>query len=73
MGWGFVLDTHTNPHYFDEDLSYIKIFTKLDIISTFNRLRIYKKDESLTAFYTRFSFFKYFIIPFNLYNRPAFF
>ena len=52
-------------------LSRAKIFTKLDIISAFNRLRIREGDESLTAFRTRFGLFEYLIIPFGLYNRPA--
>ena len=52
-------------------LNRAKIFTKLDIISAFNRLRIREGDESLTVFRTRFGFFEYLIIPFSLYNRPA--
>ena len=52
-------------------LSRIKIFTKLDIISTFNRLRIREGDEPLTVFKTRFGLFKYLIIPFGLYNSPT--
>ena len=49
------------------------IFTKLNIISAFNKFRIYKGDESLTIFFTYFNFFKYFIISFSLYNKPTFF
>ena len=52
-------------------LSRAKIFTKLDIISAFNRLRIREGDELLTVFKTRFGLFKYLIIPFGLYNSPA--
>ena len=52
-------------------LSRAKIFTKLDIISAFNRLRIREGDESLTVFRTRFGLFEYLVIPFSLYNRPA--
>ena len=52
-------------------LSRIKIFTKLDIISAFNRLRIREGDETLTVFKTRFGLFKYLIIPFGLCNSPA--
>ena len=52
-------------------LSRAKIFTKLDIISAFNRLRIREGDESLTVFRTRFGLFEYLIIPFSLYNGPA--
>ena len=52
-------------------LSRAKVFTKLDIISAFNRLRIREGDEELTAFRTRFGLFKYLVIPFRLYNGPA--
>ena len=52
-------------------LSRAKIFTKLDIISAFNRLRIREGDEPLTVFKIRFRLFKYLIIPFGLYNSPA--
>ena len=52
-------------------LSRAKIFTKLDIISAFNRLRIREGDESLTAFRTRFGLFEYLVMPFSLYNGPA--
>ena len=52
-------------------LSRAKIFTKLDIISAFNRLRIREGDKPLTVFKTRFGLFKYLIIPFGLYNSPA--
>ena len=57
-----------------ETLNYLtraKIFIKLDIISAFNRLRIYEGDESLTVFRTRFGLFEYLMISFSLYNRPA--
>ena len=52
-------------------LNHAKIFTKLNIISAFNRLWIKKKDETLTAFCTHFNLFEYLIIPFDLYNEPA--
>ncbi len=52
-------------------LSRAKCFTKLDIISAFNRLRIREGDESLTAFRTRFGLFEYLVMPFGLCNGPA--
>ena len=52
-------------------LSRAKVFTKLDIISAFNRLRIREGDEELIAFRTRFRLFEYLVIPFSLYNRLA--
>jgi len=38
-----------------------KIFTKLDIISVFNRLQIREDNEELTAFSIRFRLFKYLV------------
>ena len=52
-------------------LSRAKIFTKLDIIAAFNRIRIREGDESLTAFRTRFGLFEYLVMPFGLCNGPA--
>ena len=52
-------------------LSRAKVFTKLDIISAFNRLRIREGDEELTAFRTRFGLFEYLVLPFGLCNGPA--
>lgn len=49
-----------------------KIFTKLDIISAFHRLRMAEeKDEDLTTFNTRFGTFKYHVMPFGLCNGPS--
>ena len=52
-------------------LSRTKVFTKLNIISAFNRLRIREGDEELIAFRTRFRLFEYLVILFGLYNKPA--
>jgi hypothetical protein len=50
-------------------LSRIKIFTKIDIIATFNRLRIKKENEELIAFRTRFDFFESLILFFDFCNE----
>ena len=52
-------------------LSWVKIFTKLNIIATFNRLCIWEDNEVLTAFCTCFSLFEYLIMSFNLCNSSA--
>jgi hypothetical protein len=52
-------------------LSKAKYYTKLDIISAFNRLRIAKGDEWLTAFRTRYGLFEYLVMPFGLANAPS--
>ena len=49
--------------------NYIKYFIKLNIISTFNRFRIRENNKLFIIFRTRFEFFKYFVIFFNLYNK----
>jgi transposase InsO family protein len=52
-------------------LSKAKFYTKLDIIAAFNRLRIAKGDEWLTAFRTRYGLFEYLVMPFGLANAPS--
>jgi hypothetical protein len=52
-------------------LSKARIYTKLDIIAAFNRLRIAKGDEWLTAFRTRYGLFEYLVMPFRLANAPS--
>lgn len=48
-----------------------KFFTKLDIISAFNNLRMDPESEELTTFKTRFGAYKYRVLPFGLTNGPA--
>ena len=45
-----------------------KQFTKLDVIATFYKLRIFKGDEQKTAFRTRYGLYKWIITLFNLVN-----
>ncbi len=52
-------------------LSRAKIFTKLNIISAFNRLRIKEEDEALIIFRTRFELFKYLVMLFDLCNESV--
>ena len=52
-------------------LSKAKIYTKLDIIAAFNRIRIKEGQEHLTAFRTRHGLFEYLVMPFGLCNGPA--
>ena len=46
----------------------VKVFTKFNIIAAFNKIRIKAGEEEKTAFLTRYSLFKYIVIPFRLYN-----
>jgi len=52
-------------------LSKAKYYTKFDIIAAFNRLRVAKGDEWLTAFRTRYGLFEYLVMPFGLANAPS--
>jgi len=49
-------------------LSYAKIFIKLDFRNIYYRLYIKKGDEWKTIFKTRYSYFKYLMLPFGLFN-----
>ena len=52
-------------------LSWVRIFTKLNIIAAFNRLCIWEGNEALIMFCTYFSLFEYLVMPFGLCNGPA--
>lgn len=48
------------------------IFTKLDVIQAFHRIRMAtNEDEDLTTFRTRFGSYKFSVMPFGLTNGPA--
>ena len=48
-----------------------RFYTKLDVISAFNNLRVKAGDEWKTAFTTRYGQFEYMVMPFGLYNAPS--
>jgi hypothetical protein len=48
-----------------------RIFTKLDVIAAFNRVRIAEGHEWLTAFITRFGLYESLVTPFGLQGAPA--
>src|ERR1035438_3245233 len=52
-------------------LNKAKIYTKLDIRQAFHRIRIAPDAEELTTFRTRYSSYKYRVLPFSLTNSPA--
>jgi hypothetical protein len=54
-------------------LSRAKIYTKLDVIAAFNRIRIAEGQEYLMAFNIHYSLYETLVIPFGLSNAPAIF
>lgn len=52
-------------------LSKASIFTKLDVIAAFNKIRIKAGQEWMTAFNTRYGRFEYLVLPFGLCNAPS--
>ena len=48
-----------------------KIFSKIDIITAFNKLRIREGEEWKTAFRTRYGLYEYLVMPFGLANSPS--
>lgn len=52
-------------------LSHAKYYTKLDVISAFNKLRIKEGDEWKAAFTCRYGLFEPHVLPFGLCNGPA--
>jgi hypothetical protein len=54
-------------------LSRAKIYTKLDVITIFNRIRIAERQEYLTVFNTYYGLYETLVILFGLSNVPAIF
>ena len=52
-------------------LSKASVFTKLDVIAAFNKIRIKAGQEWMTAFNTRYGQFEYLVLPFGLCNAPS--
>ena len=50
-----------------------RYFIKLNIVAAFNKIRIRKRDEKYTAFYTQWGLFKYLVMLFSVKNGPGMF
>uniref|UniRef100_A0A183CRW3 Reverse transcriptase domain-containing protein n=1 Tax=Globodera pallida TaxID=36090 RepID=A0A183CRW3_GLOPA len=68
-----IKDRYALPRQEDlvEKLKHAKIFTKLDLHSGYNNVRIKKGDELKTAFRTKYGHFEYTVMPFGLTNAPV--
>ncbi len=67
---------HYSLPLIDETLAHIqesKYLTQLNIIVTFNKLRMHSGSEDLTIFITSFDFYKYHVMSFELTNGSTFY
>jgi hypothetical protein len=54
-----------------DQLSQAKVYTEIDLRGAYNLVRIKEGDEWKTTFRTKYGYFEYNVMPFNLTNAPA--
>ena len=54
-------------------MSKTQYFTKLDVVTAFNKLQMVKGDEWLTVFCTHYGLYKYLVMLFELFNASVLF
>jgi hypothetical protein len=61
-----------HQHFFDQ-LVDANVFSKVDLHLGYHQIKIYLEDVTKTTFRTRYGWYEYFVMSFELTNAPAHF